>query len=515
MAIGRISGPMLKANLVRQGIDLSVDTDLLYIDTNNRRIGVNTSIPQSDFDVAGVAIFNNELRITGTEIRSLNTDGNINIDLNANGTLNVSNLTNGRVVFVGPNGSLVDSENLTFDGDNLFVGGDTVLDAARLGNLDITDNTISATNTNGNIVLDPAGVGTVSVTTLTESRLVFVGADGSLIDSANLTFDGENLFIGGDVVLDNAALGNLNISGNTISSLNTNGDIVLDPNGVGNVVIESTQPGKVLYTGNENQILTDSALTYDGLSLGIANINISSSTISNTNTDNDLILDIGGTGVLVITGNSGVQLPVGTTLQRPANVEGSIRYNSDLNLIEFFNGIDWISTATVSDVALFETFEGDDSTTEFTLLSSSTTNDTIITLNGVVQSPGNSYSVSDTTLTFTEAPKVGDSIEVRFISTKLSPVSFIQDSTTSVRVNSENKTIVSQINNTNVVVTTENSTSFSGSIFGIGSIASIKTSVPASNNSTGIVGEIAYDNDFVYICVDTNTWIRTSIDNTF
>ena len=30
MAIGRISGPMLRANLERQGTDLSIETDLLY-----------------------------------------------------------------------------------------------------------------------------------------------------------------------------------------------------------------------------------------------------------------------------------------------------------------------------------------------------------------------------------------------------------------------------------------------------------------------------------------------------
>ncbi len=515
MAIGRISGPMLKANLVRQGVDLSVESDLLYIDVNNRRIGINTAIPQSDFDVSGVAVFDNQLKIDGTVISSLSNDGNINIELNATGTLSVSNLTNGRVVFVGANGSLIDSENLTFDGDNLFVGGDTVLDAARLGNLDITNNTISATNTDGDIILDPAGSGTVGVTTLTESRLVFVGANGSLVDSENLTFDGENLFIGGDVVLDNAALGNLTISGNTIASSDTNGDIVLDPNGTGKVILETAEPNRVLYTGSENQILTDDVLTYDGSTLGIANISISSSTISNTNTNSDLILDIGGTGILVIDSNSGIQFPIGTSLERPDNVEGYVRYNSDLNSIEFFNGLDWISTATVSSTALIETFEGDDSTTEFVLLASTTTNDTIITLNGVVQSPGNAYSISDTILTFTEAPKTGDSIEVRFITNEFSPVAIIQDVNTSVRVNSADRTIVSKINNSNVVVTAENSTTFNGSIFGIGSIASIKTTVPVSNNSTGIAGEIAHDNNFVYICVATDTWIRAAIEDSF
>ena len=50
MAIGRISGPLLKANLVRNGVDLTfrngaTDPDILYVDVNNARIGVNNSAP--------------------------------------------------------------------------------------------------------------------------------------------------------------------------------------------------------------------------------------------------------------------------------------------------------------------------------------------------------------------------------------------------------------------------------------------------------------------------------------
>ena len=44
--LGRISGPLLDANLNRLGVDLtfrnySADDDLLYLDVNNNRIGVN------------------------------------------------------------------------------------------------------------------------------------------------------------------------------------------------------------------------------------------------------------------------------------------------------------------------------------------------------------------------------------------------------------------------------------------------------------------------------------------
>ena len=53
MAIGRISGPLLKSNLIRNGIDLAFETDLLYLDVTNNRIGINTATPQYDLDVNG------------------------------------------------------------------------------------------------------------------------------------------------------------------------------------------------------------------------------------------------------------------------------------------------------------------------------------------------------------------------------------------------------------------------------------------------------------------------------
>lgn len=53
MAIGRISGPMLLTNLERQGLDLSIDGNLIYFDVNLRRIGINTSNPEYDLHITG------------------------------------------------------------------------------------------------------------------------------------------------------------------------------------------------------------------------------------------------------------------------------------------------------------------------------------------------------------------------------------------------------------------------------------------------------------------------------
>jgi hypothetical protein len=62
-------------------------------------------------------------------------------------------------------------------------------------------------------------------------------------------------------------------------------------------------------------------------------------------------------------------------------------------------------------------FNGDGSTTAFTLSSASTTSATIVMVNGVVQIPVTAYSVSGTTLTFTEAPATGDVVDARALIT--------------------------------------------------------------------------------------------------
>ena len=51
MAIGRISGSVLKSNLTRNGVDLAIETNLLYLDVTNSRIGIGTSEPSTTLQV--------------------------------------------------------------------------------------------------------------------------------------------------------------------------------------------------------------------------------------------------------------------------------------------------------------------------------------------------------------------------------------------------------------------------------------------------------------------------------
>ena len=54
-----------------------------------------------------------------------------------------------------------------------------------------------------------------------------------------------------------------------------------------------------------------------------------------------------------------------------------------------------------------DTFSGDDSTVAFTLSKTSTTNDVEVFVGNVQQEPTIAYSISGSTLTFTEAPPTG------------------------------------------------------------------------------------------------------------
>ena len=44
-ALGRISGPLLADNLLRNGVDLAFETQLLYVDVKNKRVGVKYGSP--------------------------------------------------------------------------------------------------------------------------------------------------------------------------------------------------------------------------------------------------------------------------------------------------------------------------------------------------------------------------------------------------------------------------------------------------------------------------------------
>jgi hypothetical protein len=127
---------------------------------------------------------------------------------------------------------------------------------------------------------------------------------------------------------------------------------------------------------------------------------------------------------LQINTTDSILLPTGTSAQRPGSAGGTdtvgmFRYNTTLGAIEYYGGSTpgWNLVSSQFTVIAVDTFTGDGSTVAFTMAGSSTTAAVMVAINGVLQQPTVAYSVSGATLTFTEAPSIGDTIDVRRLTT--------------------------------------------------------------------------------------------------
>jgi hypothetical protein len=95
----------------------------------------------------------------------------------------------------------------------------------------------------------------------------------------------------------------------------------------------------------------------DGITLGtnsavteaqIDNVNINGNTISSTDTNGDLTLAPDGTGGLIVSGTNSVTVPNGTTAQRDGTpASGMLRFNSNTNEFEGYNGTAWARLSVV------------------------------------------------------------------------------------------------------------------------------------------------------------------------
>jgi hypothetical protein len=201
--------------------------------------------------------------------------------------------------------------------------------------------------------------------------------------------------------------GNLNISGNI--------------NSPSNIVINSTNSvatSFIVRGVNDNTLIwARPSSTYDSVVIG------------NSATAGDLV-----TGAkLFINTTDSVRLPTGTTAQRPSSaggtdVAGMIRMNTTTDQLEYYDNSQWRTTGAAQFTIIeSDGFVGDDSTVEFTLAGNTTTNGCMVSINGIVQNPSSAYSVGgalNKTLTFTQAPASGDTIDVRRFTTTSTISSF-------------------------------------------------------------------------------------------
>lgn len=533
MAIGRITGPMLFSNLDRQGVNLAIDTNLVYIDVGNRRLGVGNTSPGYTLDVNGNAHIGN-LFILGNTISS-EAGANIAGIVSFSGTTNATSTTTGAVIVSGGTGIQKDlwvggniyantivasSTSILAINDPLlylnasnpgtynyetgffgrFVGGALnnyqhtgfvrnhtdnywyvfsnaaepsgstvnlsnafiVLDTIKSGGL-ILANTTPATSTSSGALQVAGGVGIQgslwltntndvsanigSITTSLQTLNANVGAYqnttnaniGAYENTTNANigtiFNNLNTLNANVGSYENATNANIGTQFNSINSINANiGAYELWANAnVGTITTTvntfNANLGAYQIYANANAASQQTQINTLAGSLNYSNTNVAAylPTYTGNLYPGNLLtsgLYIGSlhidtlysnsTGVVTIGISTALGLPIGGNTARPASpAAGQIRFNSDLNTIEFYAGVGgWLSmNNTITD----QQFYGDGTNSVFTLNQTTTASGILVSMNGTIQQPGTAYTVSGNQITFAEVPQTSDLIDVRFI----------------------------------------------------------------------------------------------------
>lgn len=112
---------------------------------------------------------------------------------------------------------------------------------------------------------------------------------------------------------------------------------------------------------------------------------------------------------------TGPAIPVGTTSDRPAQPAiGTIRYNTDTDSFEYWNGVIYVTMAVRGEVELIvDSFVADSINSTFTMTQEAVSaKQVMVFVGGVYQIPDTNYTVSGTDLQFITAPPVDNIINV-------------------------------------------------------------------------------------------------------
>ena len=186
------------------------------------------------------------------------------------GTITVANLT---ATTADINGGSVDGVTL---------GTNSAVTEAQIDNINIDGNTISSTDTDGNITLSPNGSGSVAISK--------VDVAGGEIDAVTL---------GTNSAVTEAQIDNINIDGNTISSTDTNGDVTITPNGTGSVAISKVDIDGGTIDGADITVGSGKTLDVSAGTLTLANDQISGDAINGGTIGSTTITTLNSTTVEV------------------------------------------------------------------------------------------------------------------------------------------------------------------------------------------------------------------------
>jgi hypothetical protein len=315
------------------------------------------------------------------------------------GVANIRNATTNVIGNATVGGTLAVTGDTTLTGDLAVNGGDLTTTATTFNLLDATATTVNALGaattidlgaTSGTLTINnPTVVGSQSTQNLyntTATTLNFAGAATTLIVGSTTGI--ANIRNATTNVIGNATVGGtLDVSaGTTLNSTQTSGNFVVKGANTSSLIVANSTYGAVIIGGS------------------------------------NATPQLGAT--LKVNSSDSILVPVGSTADRPGNsgnvdVTGMMRYSTTVNALEFYNGTAWVSAGSDSTFTIItsEQFTGDGVEDTYTLSANTTTNGTMVSINGVVQIPTFSYSITVDQLVFTEVPATGDLIDVRILTT--------------------------------------------------------------------------------------------------
>lgn len=158
--LGRISGPLLSANLLRNGVDLAFETNLLYFNVTTGRVGIKTDAPSRLLSINGTTNAPNLTVVTQSDIANLTFVSN-----------KIQNVIDN--IYIRPNQAT-----------------DPKITASKIGtlNLRVSNSLIENITNNSDINLNANGIGEVVFTTDK------VNVNGNLHATGDITWDGTITF---------------------------------------------------------------------------------------------------------------------------------------------------------------------------------------------------------------------------------------------------------------------------------------------------------------------------------
>ncbi len=249
MAIGRITGQMLSANLARSGTDLAFETNLLALDVSNSRVGIGTATPATTLHISAT----DALRLpSGTTGQRPGSPANGDIRYNST-TATIEGYSNGAYANLASGTSIEDADGDTkvdvehssdVDEVHISTGGDqtaifrsatTDLGVTRISN---TASTITGQVTNGDITLTPNGTGSVVIG---KADINGGAIDGVTIGSnsaatALVVSGGVNIDDGGDGAIDGCVIGGSTAAAGSFTTLAVSSNATIS----GNLTVNGT-----------------------------------------------------------------------------------------------------------------------------------------------------------------------------------------------------------------------------------------------------------------------------------